>query len=1276
MIEATGLVEAVEQASDGIVITDANGRIQYVNPAFSVMTGYSSEEAIGQFPSILKSGQHTAAFYSELWDTVRSGRTWHGDMVNRRKNGSLYHEEMRIAPVRNANGEILSYIATKHDVTERRAAEQVQALLAAIVENCDDGIIAYSPAGTIVTWNRGAEKIFGYSDGEVLGQHWSMLLPPERKWRVAQAEEEVSKGRNLNQQEGLALRKDGRRIHIAVTTCPIKDATGELTAVSLIVRDISERKEAEKTRSLLASIVESSLEAIIGTDDSGRVISWNRGSEELFGYTKDEAIGQDVAAFSPPDRCDEVRRVYGAVLSGTSVDPFETTGQRKDGSRFDALVATSPIRNSAGEVTGVSVICRDISVRVRAQQMLRESEERFRAVFEHAPIGIGVRALDGRLLQANEAICRMLGYSELELIGTTWADLLHPNDQEHSRWMMEKLQSEPGLCLEAEKRLFHRSGRLVWASIRVSLVRDSRNEPAYFVVHVDDITERKQAIEALRESEERFRIMADSCPAMMWVTNAEGTPQFVNRAFLEFCGASGECVDAATWKSMLHPEDEGRFTECFQLAVRGRTTFNQEARVRGADGEWRVIASYAAPRFSPAGEFLGHVGINADITDRKHAEDALRESEQSYQRQFADNSAVMLLVDPTNGRVVDANSAALRFYGYSREQLLAMRITDINTLPEAEVQRYMVSVTAGSGKLFDFQHRLADGSVRDVQASLSRIRFGRRTVLHSIIFDVTARKRAEEALRESEERFRILADSCPAVMWVTDASGGNQFVNQAHREFCGAPDPQLDGDGWQSLFHPEDVPAYVGAFQHAIRGQLPFSGEARLRRVDGEWRWVETHAKPRFSHSGEFQGHAGVCLDITERKQSEDAMRESEERFRVMADGCPAVMWVTDAEGGIQFINKAYRDFTGTACEAVEGQKWQLVLHPEDAPSYIEAYQCAVRKRASFQAETRIRRADGEWRWVDSHAEPRFSPHGEFLGHVGLSPDVTERKLAEQSLDRQNAIMNSLLESLPMGVFMVEAPSGKPIFANAAAQGMLGRGIIPDATSQDLAGVYQAYKGPDKCPYPPEELPIVLGLNGQSTHIDDMVVVRPDGTETMLEIFGSPVRNKHGKVWASLVCFADITRRKLVDDALRASETRLRGITDSARDAIIMMDPSGAVTFWNPAAESILGYREDEAIGNELHQLLVPESCREAQRMAFPEFGRCGRGPAVGKTIEQVARRKDGREIAVDLSLASICLNGEWHAIGIMRDTTERKQAMEALLSSEEKFRQLAENVH
>ena len=215
---------------------------------------------------------------------------------------------MRITPVRDSNGEIVSYIAIKQDVTERRAAEEAQRFLAAIVESSEDAIVAYTPAGIILTWNRGAEAIFGYSAEEAIGKHVSMLVAPERLPGLAHFTEQVLQGNAVSQYEGLCLRKDGRRFHVSVTGSPIRNAAGEVVAISAILRDISERQEAEQARALLASIVESSDDAIHGVTLDGTIVSWNRGAETLFGYSSQEIIGKNAAILAPPGRGDEVRQ--------------------------------------------------------------------------------------------------------------------------------------------------------------------------------------------------------------------------------------------------------------------------------------------------------------------------------------------------------------------------------------------------------------------------------------------------------------------------------------------------------------------------------------------------------------------------------------------------------------------------------------------------------------------------------------------------------------------------------------------------------------------------------------------------------------------------------------------------------------------------------------------------------------------------------------------------------------------------------------------------------
>ena len=634
IIEQAGLVAAVEQTADGIVIAGTDGKIQYVNPAFTAMTGYTSEEAVGQYPRILKSGLEPAEFYTELWNTIRSGRVWHGELTNRRKDGTFYCEEMQITPVRDMKGEIASFIAIKHDVTERLAAEQARALLASIVESSDDAIHSVSLDGTILSWNRGAEMLFGYS--------------------------------------------------------------------------------------------------------------------------RAEAIGQSAAILAPPGHSDELRQILGAVRDGFSICPFERTFLGKDGRPIDVQVSISPIRNPAGRVVGVSGIARDIRSRVQAERQLRESEQRFRSVFEHAPFGLCVTGLEGRIIQANAALCRMLGYSAEELPGTAWAQLTHPDDlASFLRWMNQWRQ-EPEAGRDLEKRYIHRNGNVVWGRVRTSLVRDSDGNPICRVVHIEDITERKRTEDALRESEGRFRLIADSCPSMMWVTDADGGYQFINRAYRDFCGATVEQIEGGKWQVMIHPDDAPEYSGKFERAVREHKPFSAEARVQRADGEWRWFGSYAEPRLSSGGAYLGHVGLSSDITKRRHAEQALQQSEQKF-RQLAENiREVFWIMPPSGDEMLYVSPGYEQLWGRSCESLYRNPMAWAESIhPDDREPAHLLFARQLRGEPVESEYRIhtPDGQekwVRD-RAFPVRDEAGQLIRVVGIAEETTERKHYEEVLIRARE---------------------------------------------------------------------------------------------------------------------------------------------------------------------------------------------------------------------------------------------------------------------------------------------------------------------------------------------------------------------------------------------------------------------------------------------------------------------------------------------------------------------------------------------
>ncbi len=750
-----GLAAAVYQSADSIVIADTSGKIEYVNPAFTVMTGYSREEAVGQNTRILKSERQDPSFYKQLWETITSGRVWYGELINKRKDGTLYTEEMSITPVRNSRDEIVNYIAIKQDVTERRAAEEAKRFLASIVECSEDAIVANSLTGMILSWNRGAEALLGYTAEEIIGQPVSRLIDPQCHDQIDPFLKAVLCSPVSAHREDVLIRKDGRRLRVSVTASAISNSAGKTVAIATILRDITERKRAEASRALLASMVESSQDAIISGDLDGNVVSWNRAAELLLGYTADEIVGKNYSLLVPLSLRHEFTEALAKVRTGAVVHK-ETVRVRKDGCQIDVAISVSPIRNQDSAVAAVSVIIRDITERLRAEQRLRDSEQRFRGAFENAPFGMCLIAVGGRCLQVNTTLCRMLGYSEAEFLNLMMLELPHPDDRETSKLAIRRLLDDPSSLVEMEKRYLHRSGDIVWAHTRISLVPGNAGHPSYYVVHVEDIGKRKQAEEALRESEERFRIMADGCPTILWVTNADGGIRFINRKYREFFATTLGDVEGGKWQPLLHPEDAANYIGAFQRAIDKHTAFQGEARVRSADGEWRWIASYAEPRFSPAGEFLGHVGLSPDITKRKEAESALHRSEEKF-RQLAENvREVFWMMNPDATEIIYVSPAYEEVWGRTCESLYGdpMSWTAAIHLEDRE-QAILKFKRQISGEQIDSEYRIRtpDGSLKWIRDRSFPIRDldGKLIRVAGIAEDITGWKRYEEELVRARE---------------------------------------------------------------------------------------------------------------------------------------------------------------------------------------------------------------------------------------------------------------------------------------------------------------------------------------------------------------------------------------------------------------------------------------------------------------------------------------------------------------------------------------------
>ncbi|MGB9407821.1 MAG: PAS domain S-box protein, partial [Terracidiphilus sp.] len=759
--------------------------------------------------------------------------------------------------------------------------------LADVVESCEEAIITNAPSGEILTWNHGAEVIYGYSADEAIGKPFSMIIAPERRARADLLIGQLLAGALLLQDDGLALRKDGNKVHVTVTNWPIRNSAGEVTAICSIVRDVSVRHEAEKNRALLASVVESSSDAVHAVNLDGTVVSWNQGAEALFGYTNEEIIGKNIAMLAPDDRGQEVPSFMAVIAQGGLIGPFDTFLRSKDGRDIDVSLSISPIRNSDGEVVGASAIARDISQRKRAEAALRDSEERYRATFEQAPVGIVHTSFGGKIEKCNARFAEIIGYPDGEVPGMTFEQLSPPEDMPRSRAELQPLSTGEAGSVSWEKRYIRKDGSLTWVKVTATIRRDSdRREQNHFVI-VEDINARKEAeellaaaAEALRLSEERYRtIFQISLDCISITQQSDGRVVDVNQEFLRMFGYEREEVIGRTTTELniwTDPKDRLELVEAMRKDSVIRDLEFLLARKNGQ--RFWVLASGALIELNGIPSFLIVV---RDISAARAAAEALRLSEERYRATFQLNLDAIDICNLEDGKFIEVNEAFLKVTGFKRDEVIGHTALEIGIWANsAERQKLVEEIRKNAVcRNFETQYRTREGTLRWGVLSVSQIEIGGVACILSITRDITDAKAAEErlaaaaeALRLSEERYRTaFQTSLDAISIIRLSDTMFIDVNQSLLDIMGFERDEVLGKTSQELgiwADDRDRQAMV----EIVRQNSGFRAlEARFRKKNGEIVWGEVSASII-----EIDGVACVLTitrDITPAKVAENTIR-------------------------------------------------------------------------------------------------------------------------------------------------------------------------------------------------------------------------------------------------------------------------------------------------------------------------------------------------------------------------------------------------------------------
>lgn len=537
--------------------------------------------------------------------------------------------------------------------------------------------------------------------------------------------------------------------------------------------------------------------------------------------------------------------------------------------------------------------------------------------------------------------------------------------------------------------------------------------------------ELQQALIKVGQSDEFTRAILDSMDSHIAVLDRDGVIMAINESWRRFALENGN--------QLGDPRPE-LGVNYLKVCREASNAWSEEA-MAAHDGIQAVLAgrrssftleypchSPRAPRWftmtvTPLETGGGVVITHTDITKRKVAEEALQKSELRFRTLFTASKATMLLIDPVGGDIVDANAAAADYYGYAIERLCRMKISDINRLTPEQTVEEMRSAQREKRSHFFFRHRLASGEVRDVEVHSGPLNLDDRSLLYSIIHDITDRKQAEiqlqeseSALRESEARYRSVVDTVKEVIFQTDAQGLWTFLNPAWSEITGFAVAESLGTLFLNYVHPDDRQRNLELFEPLIRREKDYCcHEIRYLHRDGGFRWIEVFARLILDQEGGSIGTSGTLNDITERHRMEEVLRESEARFHTLVDLLPYGVQENDLTGRVTFANLALERLQGQWEGGLIGRLiWDFLTDDTERESLRDYLQFLIRDQPSPTPYfVKNRRANGDIIDVQVDWTYRRDPQGRLQGFIAVVTDITARKRMQEAL-REQAIRDPL----------------------------------------------------------------------------------------------------------------------------------------------------------------------------------------------------------------------------------------------------------------------------
>lgn len=1331
------LGQVAEQVGDGVAVADPGGVLLWVNRAWAEMHGCTAEELVGRHLSTSHTPEQLANDVLPFNRAVLEQGSYRGEVGHVRKDGTVFPTEMITTLLRDDEGKVLGFLGTAKDITKRKRAE---AALISAQDRLGD-IVASNPAviysgfliqdgfrTTFVSEN--FRELFGRDPSELTGntRAWRTLIHPEDLPGVLETARKPFGGepRRLVYR---FLHGDGTYRWVANRMRPRRTGAEDPWEIVGNLIDIHELKEAQDGLRLSEAryrvLVENIQDGVFVIRNE--VFQYvNEPFAAFVGFTPEELVGRRFTDFVAPEDLPLVYDRYRRRQAGEAVpSEYEFHTLHRDGKTRTLIHMNVGVVQTPEGAASIGT-AKDVTKRKAMEDALRASEANFRLLAESTPIGILIYQ-DHRFVYANGAAESISGFSPEEILSLDMYKAVHPDDLGWFRSMNEARRRGQDAPRRYEFRILSKSGKTVWLDVSLGLTQ-FQGRPAYLASCLD-ITERRAAENALKTSEMRHRTLVAALPDLIFIVGEDGvfldyhaaSPSQILRPPEEFIGRSLEDVLGAelagkTRNAMREVQATGATGILeYELPLRGETCYFEARIVLQPDGIYLIIVR--------------------DTTGRHAALEALRESEAKY-RQIFEGVSEGIYLSTADGCPVMANPALARILGFENVEELSRRDIAAEGYADPEERTRFAEAILRDGRVTDWESRWLrkDGSVATVLINARGIPApdGTIALYEGVVRDITERKQAEKALRESEAKYRLILETVREIIYFVSASeddpfGTVTFVSPQVEEIVGYSPGEIlsNPETFRVILHPKDRAAVLESYRTLLSGRGPESREYRVQdRRTGEYRWVEDLGVPVRDGAGTVVGFQGVVRDVSDRKRADELIRRKNLQLMALVDS-------SEVLGAMDFPRSA-RIICETARSAFKARLvWIGLVEPEtteilpvaesgDTGGYVRS------ARVRWDESPRSRGPTGlcikrRMPVTMSVHDEAFTPwRGEALRH-GFQYTCAVPLLHE---DTVRGAINFYTDD-PAG-FPPDALEIMELFARHTVLALVSADLYQEARSsieellrkeEDLQMKTAHFE--ELFQSSPEAIAIldpqdrILDVNRQfatlfgwtkdeveGRTINEVVVPsdqaeeattisqrtlggeivesegvrrRKDGSVFVASILGAPIHIGM-KNMGVLAIYRDISAWKKAEEDLSASERKYRGLVENARAIVLTWRPDGVITYWNDFAAEYFGFSREEVLGRSLFDTIVPrveDTGRDLERLLLD----VGRDPDRFASNINQNTTKDGRTVWVAWANRPVMApDGTINSVvSYGTDITSMKEAETSLRRSERRYRTLAE---